>query len=370
MSYKVTSLLVEGVRHAYVEIGEDYDGGGARNGYVNLEGHSEQAVRLNTMMAEHVRSSGSLELFTDPVQINMDISTACDMKCPFCPYHGDMPHTDFTPKKRLMDMDTMADILDAFPNCHVISLGCSGEPFLHPKLPDIVDLCAERHPHSEVHISTDGLRADRFDIKTFFAKANIKVINFSIDTVLPRRELFSREHRKASASIILKVRGNRTLDPGQVTAVQALVAAAVPGLKPERVSLVDDRGNLLSRQNDPNDPSGSGTLGKMRLSYESRIKEALESMIERSVGIGNVRVEVSAKDHFVYLLVQNPAPESTERQHQGNRVALSNTQARLQALFGEPAVLKHSRQGNTYTVTLRLPRRSINTSNRQSRNRP
>lgn len=85
---------------------------------------------------------------------------------------------------------------------------------------------------------------------------------------------------------------------------------------------------------------------------------------------GVVRVEVSAKDHFVYLLVQNPAPESTERQHQGNRVALSNTQARLQALFGEPAVLKHSRQGNTYTVTLRLPRRSINTSNRQSRNRP
>ncbi len=183
MSYKVTSVLVEGVRHAYVEIGEGYDDGGARNGYVNLEGHSEQAVRLNSMMAEHVKSSGALELFTDPVQINLDISTACDMHCPFCPYHGDMPHADFTPKKRLMDMDTMADILGVFPNNHVISLGSSGEPFLHHKLPDIVDLCAELHPHSEVHLSTDGLRADRFDIKAFFAKPNIKVINFSIDTL-------------------------------------------------------------------------------------------------------------------------------------------------------------------------------------------
>ena len=52
------------------------------------------------------------------------------------------------------------------------------------------------------------------------------------------------------------------------------------------------------------------------------------------------------------------------------KTRLKSVQARLQALFGEPAVLKHSRQGNTYTVTLRLPRRSINTSNRQSRNRP
>ncbi|MBT7761112.1 MAG: flagellar M-ring protein FliF [Rhodospirillaceae bacterium] len=125
-----------------------------------------------------------------------------------------------------------------------------------------------------------------------------KISAARVHLVLPRRELFSRERRKASASIILKVRGNRTLDSGQVSAVQALVSAAVPGLKPEGVSLVDDRGNLLSRQNDPNDPSGAGTVGKLRVTYEARVKESLESMIERSVGIGSVRVEVSADLNF------------------------------------------------------------------------
>ncbi len=125
-----------------------------------------------------------------------------------------------------------------------------------------------------------------------------KISAARVHLVLPRRELFSREQRKASASIILKVRGNRTLELGQVTAIQALVAAAVPGLKPDAISLVDDRGNLLSRQSNPNDPSGSGSLGKLRLTYESRIKESLESMIERSVGIGAVRVEVSADMNF------------------------------------------------------------------------
>ena len=94
------------------------------------------------------------------------------------------------------------------------------------------------------------------------------------------------------------------------------------------------------------------------LTLQPLVENAIYHGIQPRPEGGVIRVEVSAKDHFVYLLVQNPAPESTERQHQGNRVALSNTQARLQALFGEPAVLKHSRQGNTYTVTLRLPRRS------------
>ncbi|MDP6829803.1 MAG: flagellar basal-body MS-ring/collar protein FliF [Alphaproteobacteria bacterium] len=125
-----------------------------------------------------------------------------------------------------------------------------------------------------------------------------KVASARVHLVLPRRELFSRERRKASASIILKVRGNRLLDLNQVAAIQALVSAAVPGLKAEMVSIVDDRGNLLSRRSNPTDPSGVGTIGKHRLSYETRVKEALESMIERSAGLGSVRVEVSAEMNF------------------------------------------------------------------------
>lgn len=71
---------------------------------------------------------------------------------------------------------------------------------------------------------------------------------------------------------------------------------------------------------------------------------------------GTVRIEAQAKGEFVYLLVQNPKPDQNNRQHEGNRMALANTQSRLRALFGEPAVLKHSHQNDVYTVTLRLPR--------------
>ena len=68
-----------------------------------------------------------------------------------------------------------------------------------------------------------------------------------------------------------------------------------------------------------------------------------------------MRIEVYRKGDSVYLMVQNPRPNQDQSSHQGNRMALANIQSRLQALFGEPAVLKHSHQNDIYTVTMRLP---------------
>src|SRR3546814_7797095 len=70
-----------------------------------------------------------------------------------------------------------------------------------------------------------------------------------VHLVLPRRELFSRERQQPSASIILTVAGTG-LDHQQVTSIQHLVAAAVPGLKPAMVAIVDDKGTLLARRSE------------------------------------------------------------------------------------------------------------------------
>src|ERR1700757_4003223 len=71
-----------------------------------------------------------------------------------------------------------------------------------------------------------------------------------VHLVLPERPLFSRDKVEATASIVLKVRG--ALEPQQVRAIRHLVASAVNGLRPERVSVVDEAGRLLA------DGSGSG----------------------------------------------------------------------------------------------------------------
>ena len=65
-----------------------------------------------------------------------------------------------------------------------------------------------------------------------------------VHLVLPERQLFSRDRPEATASIVLRVRG--MLEPQQVRAIRHLVASAVNGLKPERVSIVDETGRLLA----------------------------------------------------------------------------------------------------------------------------
>ncbi len=120
-----------------------------------------------------------------------------------------------------------------------------------------------------------------------------------VHLVLPRRELFSRSQQEASASIMLTMRGNRRLTHNQVRAIQNLVAAAVPHLQPNLVSIVDSQGTLLARSGGGDDlQAGASTAEEMRDGYEARMARTIEDLIERSVGVGNVRAEVAAEMDF------------------------------------------------------------------------
>jgi flagellar M-ring protein FliF len=115
-----------------------------------------------------------------------------------------------------------------------------------------------------------------------------------VHLVLPRREMFSREKPEPSASIALKLRGAEKLSKGQVAGIQQLVAAAVPGLKPAHISIVDNEGNLLARVG-ADDPEGlAGNAEEMRTAYENRLARTLDEMLERTLGPGKVRTEVHA----------------------------------------------------------------------------
>ena len=113
--------------------------------------------------------------------------------------------------------------------------------------------------------------------------------------VLPKRELFQRDTREPSASVILTMRGGRRLEANQVLAIQHLVAAAVPQLMPSRISIVDDQGALLARGVVEDIAGGGGVsrIDEFRIAFERRLKTNIETMLERSLGAGKVWAEVS-----------------------------------------------------------------------------
>ena len=120
-----------------------------------------------------------------------------------------------------------------------------------------------------------------------------------VHLVLPRREPFARDKGEAQASVVLTMTGAARLDREGVQAVLNLIAAAVPGLKPQNIAVVDSRGNLLARAGQPTAGlAAAQTADELRHGTELRISRAVEEMLERSLGAGRVRAEASVDLDF------------------------------------------------------------------------
>jgi len=111
-----------------------------------------------------------------------------------------------------------------------------------------------------------------------------------VHLVLPERPLFSRDKTDASASIVLKVRG--TLEPQQVRAIRHLVATAVNGMKPERVSVIDETGKLLA--DGAAADNAEGNADERKSAFESRLRNQVEAIVSSVVGPGHARVQLTA----------------------------------------------------------------------------
>lgn len=118
-----------------------------------------------------------------------------------------------------------------------------------------------------------------------------------VHLVMPRREMFTRDTQEPSAAIYIKMDRGR-LDRQQVTAIQHFVAASVPQLKPTRISIVDERGALLSPGMEDEGTRLMQTQDEIRLREEMRLARAIEDLLERSLGPGKVRAEVRAQIDF------------------------------------------------------------------------
>jgi flagellar M-ring protein FliF len=113
-----------------------------------------------------------------------------------------------------------------------------------------------------------------------------------VHLVLPDRPLFSRDKIDATASIVLKVQG--TLEPQQVRAIRHLVATAVNGLKPERVSVIDETGKLLADGAAADNPLEGVGADDRKTAYEKRLRSQVEAIVSSVVGSGRAQVEITA----------------------------------------------------------------------------
>lgn len=110
-----------------------------------------------------------------------------------------------------------------------------------------------------------------------------------------RKNLLRRDQRHPTASIVTRLRAGWDLEPTQVRGIVHLVASSVEGLEVSRVTLVDNHGRLLAPQADM-DLAGRGSSASVGAErrIESELENQIESILERTVGLGRVVAKVSA----------------------------------------------------------------------------
>ncbi len=143
-----------------------------------------------------------------------------------------------------------------------------------------------------------------------------RVQDARVHLVMPDRPLFSRDKAEATASIVLKVRG--ALEPQQVRAIRHLVATAVSGLRPERVSIVNEQGQLLAdgAASDPN--GGDISSDERQAAFEKRLRTQVEGIVSSVVGPDHSRVQVAADFDF------NRVTQTSDRYDPEGRVVRSS----------------------------------------------
>ena len=139
-----------------------------------------------------------------------------------------------------------------------------------------------------------------------------------VHLVLPRRAPFARQAQPAQASVLLTLAGAGALDREGVQAILNLIAAAVPGLHPRNIAIVDSRGDLLARAGAPVGGAGPAlTDAGLRRATELRLARAVEGMLARSLGADHVRAEATVQMNF------DQVHETEEKYDPNGQVALS-----------------------------------------------
>ena len=124
-------------------------------------------------------------------------------------------------------------------------------------------------------------------------KALNRVDNARVHLVLPERQLFQREQRMATASVVIKTRGE--LGRGEVAAIQHLVATAVPGLTPDHVAVIDERGTLLANGQGKDASGPLGSADERNQAKESQMRTRIMELVGSIVGPDKVRVQVTSE---------------------------------------------------------------------------
>ncbi|NNB08490.1 flagellar basal-body MS-ring/collar protein FliF [Pseudomonas fragi] len=141
-----------------------------------------------------------------------------------------------------------------------------------------------------------------------------------VHLAIPKSSVFVRDERKPSASVLVELYAGRSLEPGQVLAIVNLVATSVPELSKSQITVVDQKGNLLSDQGENSELTMAGKQFDYSRRMEGMLTQRVHNILQPVLGNDRYKAEVSADVDF-------SAVESTSEQFNPDQPALRSEQS-------------------------------------------
>ncbi|MGD1983118.1 MAG: flagellar basal-body MS-ring/collar protein FliF [Chromatiaceae bacterium] len=150
--------------------------------------------------------------------------------------------------------------------------------------------------------------------------ATIGAVNSArVHLAIPKQSVFVRKRQQPSASVAVRLHNGRALEDTQVEAIVHLVASSVPELTPGRVTVVDQKGRLLSSDLSSREMKLSSTQFEHTRRIESHYQDRIESLLAPIVGRDKVRAQVTAEVDFTVT-------EQTQERYNPDQPALRSEQ--------------------------------------------
>ena len=119
-----------------------------------------------------------------------------------------------------------------------------------------------------------------------------------VHLALPKQSVFVRKRKKATASVLLNLYAGRTIDESQVLAISHMVAASIPNLEPEQVTIVNEKGQLLSKKSRDSQLGISEDQQRFIRSIEEGYIDRIIDLLSPVVGAERLRAQVTADVDF------------------------------------------------------------------------
>ncbi len=119
-----------------------------------------------------------------------------------------------------------------------------------------------------------------------------------VHLAIPKRSVFLRDRSEPTASVMADLYSGRTLDEEQIAAIVHLVSSSVPHLKPENITVVDQRGELLSSGASDTGMAQTSTQFSYNRKLEQNYADRVRQLLEPIVGSGRVRASINADLDF------------------------------------------------------------------------